>query len=59
MPNIPATIKQAELTRYLKAVRAAGVEVGQVRIAKDGTVTITPLGVVSSDGANPCDELLK
>ena len=37
----------------------AGVEVGQVRIAKDGTVIITPVGVVASDGANPCDELLK
>ena len=60
MPARPAVIKQAELTRYIKAVMAAGVIVGKITVRPDGGVEILPLGSGTDDaGPNPCDRLLK
>ena len=59
MANRPALLKQADLTRYLKAVQAAGVSVGRVVIGKDGSVSIFPAGAGDLEGPNPCDRLLK
>jgi hypothetical protein len=42
MANRPATIKQAELTRYFKAWRAAGWPAPKTEIKPDGTVVIIP-----------------
>ncbi|WP_424989711.1 hypothetical protein [Fluviibacterium sp. S390] len=40
MDNNRAPIKQAELTRYAKAMQAAGVEAWRVDIKPDGTISI-------------------
>ena len=53
-----ATVKQSDLTRYLKAARAAGYERPRLEIRPDGTVVIE----AAEDAAtpeNPCDVLLK
>jgi hypothetical protein len=40
MPRASSTFRQTDVTRAVKAVRAAGVEVGKVEIRPDGTITI-------------------
>jgi hypothetical protein len=59
MANRRAPVTQNDLTRYVKAVAAAGVAVGEVKIEPDGTVRIIPAGSVPSDEGNPCHRLLK
>lgn len=59
MANRPAALKQSDLTRYLKAVRAAGFADGRVLVRPDGTHEIIA-GRVAADAAGPDpDELLK
>ncbi|MEO1678021.1 MAG: hypothetical protein AAFU80_07660 [Pseudomonadota bacterium] len=53
-----ASLKQADLTRYLKAVRAAGFDIPRITIQPNGTVVIEP-GSGDDRGTNPCDMLLK
>ena len=36
MPRGPARFKQSDLTRALRATKAAGVEVSRIKITKDG-----------------------
>ena len=36
----PATFRQTDLTRALKGARAAGVEIAQVEIDKDGRIIV-------------------
>lgn len=55
----PTALKQADLTRYLKAVLAAGVRVGRVLVRPDGSVEIVPSGDDLSETENPCDVLLR
>lgn len=59
MANSPALVKQSDLTRYVKAVQAAGVSIGRVTVSPDGTVNLYPAGAVETDTPNPCDRLLK
>lgn len=40
MANRPAPLRQSDLTRYAKALRAAGVEAFRVDVKPDGTVSI-------------------
>ncbi len=42
MSNRRATVTQADLTRILKAHRAAGIAVGITEISPDGMVRIIP-----------------
>jgi hypothetical protein len=52
------TVRQSDLTGYLKAVQAAGYDLPRVIIRPDGTVVIE----VTEDASapeNPCDVLLK
>lgn len=58
MANRPALLKQSELTRYLKAMKAAGNEGGRVEVKPDGTHVIFAGDSDSASGANPCDRLL-
>lgn len=59
MANRPALLKQSELTRYLKAMKAAGNEGGRVEVKPDGTHVIFTGDSDPANGANPCDRLLK
>lgn len=60
MANRPAPLKQADMTRYLRAFQAAGITVGLVLVRPDGVVEITPKGAEPTGfrGPNP-DELLR
>lgn len=55
----PAPIKQSELTRYAKAMQAAGVKEWRVVLRVDGSQEIIVSGQVDAVTANPCDRLLK
>jgi len=48
MSNRRATVSQADLTRYLKAYRAAGIPVARTEISKDGKIII-----ISNDKDTP------
>lgn len=55
MANARAPIKQAELTRYLKAWLAAGLPVPRVEIRPDGTAIILPTEDKTGDSVNDWD----
>ena len=59
MANRSAIVKQADVTRYVRAVQAAGITVGLVLVRPDGAVEITPKGAgpTGYKGPDP-DELL-
>jgi hypothetical protein len=60
MANRPALVKQAEITRYVRGVMAAGVSVGRVLVRPDGAVEIIPKGAEPTAGIGPDpDEYLK
>jgi hypothetical protein len=60
MANRHAVVKQADLTRYVRAVQAAGVTVGRVLVRPDGAVEIIPKGSDPTGFAGPDpDELLR
>jgi hypothetical protein len=42
--------KQQDISRAIRAVRAAGVEIGQIEIAPDGRIVIRPGKPAQSDG---------
>lgn len=52
-----ATVKQSDLTRYAKAMRAAGVDDYKMEIEPSGKVTISTKPSDVSLG-NPCDRLM-
>ena len=59
MPSRPAPIRQSDLTRYAKAMQAAGVADWRIELRPDGTQIIVAGKVDANAGPNPCDELLK
>lgn len=40
MARGPSTFRQADITKAVKAVRAAGVDIARVEVAKDGRIVI-------------------
>lgn len=58
MANRAANVKQADITRYLAAVRKAGLVVQHLTVEPDGSVRIFTQGT-ADDGTNPCDRLLE
>jgi hypothetical protein len=59
MANRAAALKQSDVTRYLKAVRAAGFSAARVLVRPDGTHEIIA-GSAGEPAAGPDpDELLK
>lgn len=62
MANSSAPLKQSELTRYAKAMQAAGVSVYRIEIeAPNGSRTSIVVGEQDASpatGPNPCDRLL-
>ncbi len=59
MANRPALVKQAEVTRYAKAMRAAGVSDFRIDIEPTGRVSIVAGKGDADEAPNPCDRLLK
>lgn len=57
MANRPALAKQAEITRCVKGVKAAGLDVGRVVVGRDGSITIFPKGAGNDPKSNPWDEV--
>lgn len=57
MANRSALAKQIDITRCVKGVRAAGVDVGKVVVGRDGSVTVFPKGGTGSNESNPWDDL--
>lgn len=55
MANRPAPLTQAELTRYLKAYRDAGIPVTRTEIARDGKVIIYTTDTATGEANNPWD----
>jgi tRNA(Arg) A34 adenosine deaminase TadA len=53
----PARFRQADLTRALKAAKAAGIDVGQVVLEPSGKIVIMPAGRTEGESEpNPWDE---
>jgi hypothetical protein len=57
MTNRPALAKQAEITRCVKGVKAAGLDVGKVVVGRDGSITVFPRGGGGDPGGNPWDDV--
>ncbi len=57
MPRGPSTFRQADLTRAVRGVRNAGVEVTRAEIGKDGKIVIIVGGVNDTKERTPDDEL--
>ncbi len=55
MPDRRAAVTQAELTRYLKAYRDAGIPVARTEIGRDGKVIIYTSDTASDEANNPWD----
>jgi hypothetical protein len=55
----PHTFKQADLTRAIKGARAAGIDVAQIEIGKDGKIVILPKqpGMALQIAQNEWDEV--
>ena len=42
MPRRVCLFRQTDLTRALKGVRAAGMEIGRIEISKEGVIVMVP-----------------
>lgn len=56
MAKRPATFKQSDLTRAVKAVRATGLPMARTLILPDGTFVFDHRTEVTSEPASPFDE---
>ena len=57
MSTAKAALTQAELRRYLKAMREAGFETGRVEIAKPDGTRITLVAGKAGDAADDADDI--
>jgi hypothetical protein len=53
MARAPANFRQADVTRALRAAKAAGVDIARIEIAKDGRIVI----IAAGDRLVPQDDL--
>jgi hypothetical protein len=44
MARAPSTVRQFDVTRAIKATRAAGVDIARIEIAPDGRIVIIAAG---------------
>ncbi|HEY1860484.1 MAG TPA: hypothetical protein VGG61_09035 [Gemmataceae bacterium] len=59
MTRAPCIFKQTDVTRAVKAVVAAGVEVARVEVDKDGRIVVIAGKPESNPASNPWDEAMK
>ena len=60
MARAPSTFRQRDVTAAIKAARDAGIAVAQVKIQKDGTITIiSGVSAEPSPLVNEWDEVLE
>lgn len=59
MANRPAPLKQSDLTRYAKALRAAGVKEWRITVEPNGTHTIIAGQLPDTLAGPDPDELLR
>ncbi len=57
MPSPKASLSQAEIRRYLRAMREAGIDEGQLEIAKPDGTTIKIIAGRAGDVADEGDEI--
>ena len=59
MSRAPSTFRQQDVTRAVKAVRRAGVEIARVEVDKSGKIVIIPVSacaVLDVKDSTPLDE---
>jgi hypothetical protein len=49
MARAPSTFRQQDVTRAVKAVTAAGVEIGRIEIDKAGKIVIVPATALTAE----------
>ena len=59
MANRKATVTQAEIRRYLKAMREAGFDEGRVEIAKPDGTKVSIVAGKASENTDPADVIDK
>ena len=57
MANQKATVRQAEVTRYLKAMRDAGIAEGRLEIAKPDGTRIAITSGKAPENTDPSDDI--
>jgi hypothetical protein len=58
MARTAATFKQADVVRMVKAVRAAGLDVGELEITRDGTIRLKARSSATSSSLEKSPEVL-
>ena len=53
MARAPSTFRQQDVTRAVKAVRAAGVDIVRVEVAKDGRIVIVTAEAQPASAGRP------
>jgi hypothetical protein len=56
MARAPSIFSQRDVTRAIKATKAAGVDIARVEIAKDGRIVIVTASDVAQTGAEEDNE---
>jgi DUF1009 family protein len=56
MARAPTAFRQQDVTRAIKATKAAGIDIGRIEIAKDGRIVIIPAAEAASGGAREENE---
>lgn len=56
MARRPSNFRQSDVERAVKAARAAGLDVGGVEVAPDGTIRVTTVTPVPSETGDPFDK---
>lgn len=56
MPRAPATFKQADVTRAIKAARAAGLPVAETRIDREGRIVLVHAEAQAKPDLSPLEQ---
>jgi hypothetical protein len=56
MTRRPSTFRQADVSRAVKAAQTAGLTIGKVEVAPDGTIRVIVANAPELSPANPFDQ---